>query len=98
MLFIEITRSQSSTAAFNLSSWGFNYITPNPNDGSFGGILTKLLLQQLPTVRSYAFVYNMRLELGFAALQTGIFVRALPAIRAKVNARLLEGEAWRWFD
>lgn len=36
---------------FNLTSWGFNYVVPNKDDGSFGGMLTKLLFQTLPKVR-----------------------------------------------
>ena len=34
--------------AFNLTTWGFNDCQPDTADGSYGGMLTKLLFRHLP--------------------------------------------------
>jgi linoleate 10R-lipoxygenase len=46
---IDISRAHADTfLAFNLTSWGYNYITVDPKDGSYGGMFSKLLLRELP--------------------------------------------------
>ena len=44
--------------AFNLTSWGFNDCVCNPEDGSYGGMLTKLLFRTLPSCYPVASVYS----------------------------------------
>jgi linoleate 10R-lipoxygenase len=34
--------------AFNLTTWGYNFVGVDPKDGSYGGMFSKLLLRELP--------------------------------------------------
>jgi prostaglandin-endoperoxide synthase 2 len=47
-----------SFLAFNLTSWGFNDCVCNPEDGSYGGMLTKLLFRTLPSCYPVGSVYS----------------------------------------
>lgn len=64
---------------------GYNVVTVDPQDGSYGGMFSKLLMRELPDVshRGVGHVRSLTIH-GEIALQAGLGICAFPVRSAVV--------------